>query len=179
MRNLEERFGFWRLKERTAPGAVWLHAVSVGEALSAVETMRRMREEMPHTPVYVSCATLPGREVAESKLSDLADGVFYAPVDMCFAVRRVLRLIRPSVLVVFETEIWPNLYRETRRAGAAVVVINGRISDKAAHRYKRFEWFFSAAFEQVDMVLAQSLQDQRRFIEARPPVRTRSGLPEI
>jgi 3-deoxy-D-manno-octulosonic-acid transferase len=166
VRHLRERFGFWRLRERTAPGAVWLHAVSVGEALSAVETLRRMREEMPHTPLYVSCTTLAGREVAESKLSGIADGVFYAPIDMCFAVRRVLRLVRPSVLVVLETEIWPNLYRETRRAGASVVVVNGRISDKAAKKYKRFRWFFSAALEHVDDVLAQSIQDQQRFIDA-------------
>jgi 3-deoxy-D-manno-octulosonic-acid transferase len=163
---LKERFGFWRLKERTAPGAVWLHAVSVGEALSAVETLRRMREEMPHTPLYVSCTTLAGREVAEAKLSNIADGIFYAPIDMCFAVRRVLRLIRPSVVVVLETEVWPNLYRESKRAGAAVVVVNGRISDKAAKKYRRFRWFFAAAFEQVEVVLAQSIQDQQRFVDA-------------
>jgi 3-deoxy-D-manno-octulosonic-acid transferase len=166
LRHVSERFGFWRPKERTAPGAVWLHAVSVGEALSAVETLRRMREEMPHTPLYVSCTTLSGREVAESKLTGIADGVFYAPIDMCFAVRRVLRRIRPSVLVVLETEIWPNLYREARRAGAAVVVINGRISDKATRKYQRFRWFFSAALRQVEVVLAQSTQDQQRFIDA-------------
>ena len=124
-----------------------------------------MRQEIPNTPLFVSCTTLSGREVADSKLTGIADGIFYAPIDMCFAVRRVLRLIQPSVLVVLETEIWPHLYRETRSAGAAVVILNGRISDKAAERYKRFRWFFSAVLEQVSGILAQSSQDEQRFID--------------
>ena len=85
-----ERLGYWTLRYRTAPGATWLHAVSVGESLSAVEIIRRMRDESPHTPIYVSCTTVAGRAVAESKLADMTDGIFYAPIDTCWAVRRVL-----------------------------------------------------------------------------------------
>lgn len=166
LRSFGERLGFWNLKYRTAPGSIWLHAVSVGEALSAVEIIRRMRSDLPHTPVYVSCTTLAGREVAASKLSDIADGIFYAPMDTCWAVRRVLRRIRPSVLVVLETEIWPNLYREAKRSGASVVVVNARIGDKAAESYTRFRWFFSAVLAQADHILAQSAQDERRYIAA-------------
>jgi 3-deoxy-D-manno-octulosonic-acid transferase len=177
LRGLEERFGFWRPKQRTFPGAIWLHAVSVGEALSAIEIIRRIRQELPHTPVYVSCTTIAGREVAEAKLAGITDGIFYLPLDYCFAVRRVLRLIRPSVLVILETEIWPNLYREAKRSGASVLILNARMSDGAARRYANFRWFFSAAFAHVDDVLAQSSQDENRFIAAgaRPEIVRVSG----
>lgn len=166
---LQERFGFWSLREGTPPGSVWLHAVSVGEVLSAMDLLRRIRAELPHTAVYVSCSTLAGREVADAKLGTLADGVFYVPVDMPFAVRRVLRLVRPAVVVVLETEIWPILYREARRAAASVVIVNGRISDKAAPKYARHRWFFRAAFESVNAILAQSAQDRDRFLAAGAP----------
>lgn len=161
-----ERFGFWRLKQRTAPGAIWFHAVSVGEVLSLIDLVKQLRDTVSHTPVFVTSSTLAGREIAESKLGEFVDGVFYAPIDMPFAVRRVLRLIRPSVLVVLETELWPNLYREAKRAGSAVVIVNGRISDKAAPKYSRFRWFFSVVFAYVDDILAQSEQDEKRFIAA-------------
>jgi 3-deoxy-D-manno-octulosonic-acid transferase len=164
-----ERFGVWRLTHRTAAGGVWLHAVSVGEILSSVELLRTLREGLPHTPLYVSCGTLAGREVAEAKLGEIADGIFFAPIDFVFAVRGVLRVARPSVLLVLETEIWPNLYREAKRAGAAVLVANGRMSDRAAPRYSRHRWFFSAALEQVDQILTQTVVDQRRFIDAGAP----------
>jgi tetraacyldisaccharide 4'-kinase len=164
-----ERFGFWRLPLRTPAGGVWLHAVSVGEVLSCVGLIRRIREDVPHTPIYLSCGTLAGREVAERKIREIADGVFYAPLDWVFAVRRALRATRPSVLVVLETEIWPNLYREAKRAGAAVVIVNGRMSDKTAAGYERHRWFFSAALEQTDQILTQSTEDERRYLAAGAP----------
>jgi 3-deoxy-D-manno-octulosonic-acid transferase len=153
-----------------------LHAVSVGEVLSCVELLRSLREELPHTPLYVSCGTLGGREAAEAKLSNLADGIFYAPLDFVFAVRGALRAVRPSVVLILETEIWPNLYREAKRAGAAVLVVNGRISDKAAPRYAQRRWFFSAALQHVDQILTQTANDQRRYVEAGAPAeRVRVG----
>ena len=129
-----------------------------------MELVRRLQESAPHTPVFISCSTLAGRELAEAKFSARVNGVFYAPLDVPFAVRRVLRLIRPSVLVVLETEIWPNLYYEAKRSGASVIVVNGRISDKAAPKYAKYRWFFSAVFAIVDEILAQSAQDEQRFI---------------
>ncbi|WP_321478293.1 tetraacyldisaccharide 4'-kinase [uncultured Paludibaculum sp.] len=153
---VSERFGFLpRPLHRTVPGAIWLHAVSVGEAITAVGLLKRLKQELPYAPIYVSCTTLAGRAMAEQKLEGLADGVFYAPIDYRFAVRRVLRSLKPSVVVVMETEIWPNLYRETCRSGARLLVINGRISDKALPKYLRFRWFFQAALSWPDAILAQ------------------------
>ncbi len=161
---------------RTAFGAIWLHAVSVGEVISSVELIRLLRATCPWAPVYVSCATVAGRALAGEKLSGLAAGVFYAPLDYRFAVRRVLRALRPAAVVVMETEIWPNLYRETRRAGAALIVLNGRISDRTIGRYRRLKWFFRAVLRQADAILAQSERDYERYLAiGAPPFRLSCG----
>jgi tetraacyldisaccharide 4'-kinase len=163
--SLPQRFGFLpRSYKQTGPGAIWLHAVSVGEVLSCLEFLRLLRAEFPHSRVFVSTATLAGRATAGDKLRGLADGVFYAPVDYVFAVRRVLRTLRPSVVVTAETEIWPNLFREVKRTGAALTLVNGRISDKAFPRYLPWRWFFAAVMPALDSVLAQSEETRDRFV---------------
>jgi len=167
-----ERFGFLpsRFRQRTA-GAIWVHAVSVGEILTAVALLRRLRAKFPLAALFVSCSTLAGRGVAEDRLKGLADGVFYAPLDFCFAVRRVLRTIRPGVVVVLETELWPGLFREVKRAGCGLLVVNGRISDRTAGRYRRLRLLFREVLSLPDAILAQSELNRERFIAAgAPPV---------
>src|ERR1700728_4231675 len=126
----------------TPPGAIWLHAVSVGEVVSAAGVLREIREHSPSIPLYVSVSTVAGRDIAEERLSALVDGIFYAPIDYIFAVRRVLGRIRPAALVILETEIWPVLYAEAKRAGCSLVVVNGRISDRAFPRYRALRFLF-------------------------------------
>src|SRR5690242_8188252 len=173
--SLVERFGFLpRSFRQTRPGAIWLHAVSVGEVLSCLEFLKRLRAEFPNSALFVSTSTLAGRATAGEKLTDITDGVFYAPVDYCFAVRRVLRTLQPSVVVVAETEIWPNLFREVKRTRAGLLIVNGRISDKAFPRYCRFRWLFRAVLPHADAVLAQSPEIARRF-EALGAERVRVG----
>src|SRR5579862_720815 len=138
-RGLRDRRYFAHIGERlgllpdslqtTGSGAIWFHAVSVGEVLSIVELLRRLRADRPRVHLFVSSTTLAGRAMAAEKLAGIAQGVFYAPLDYRSIVRRVLRRVRPSLVVVMETEIWPNLYRETKRAEASLLVVNGRISD--------------------------------------------------
>lgn len=172
---LGERLGFLpgSIQSTGAP-AIWFHAVSVGEILSSIELMRRLRAAHPHTRMYVSTATLAGRAMADQKLEGLADAVFFAPLDYRAIVRRVLRRLRPSAVVVLETEIWPNLYRESKRAGASLLVVNARISDRALPRYRRYRWFFQHALSFPDAILAQSAGDRSRFLEAgAPPDRVR------
>jgi len=174
-RGLRDRRYFQGLKERlgrlapafqqTADGAIWLHAVSVGEVLSTVELLTRLRRELPYAPLFVSTTTLAGRALANQKLAALADGIFYAPIDYCFAVRGVLRTLRPALVVVLETEIWPNLYREVRRAGCGLIIVNGRISDRAIGRYRKLAWFFRGVLEQADTILAQSAISRSRYLE--------------
>ena len=167
---MDERFGFLPPSFKpTGPGSIWFHAVSVGEVLSAVELIRRIRAAQPHAEIFVSVATLAGRDVAEQKLAGLANGVFFAPLDFRSVIRRVLRRLRPAIVVVLETEIWPNLYREAKLAGASLMVVNGRISDRALPRYRRYAWFFKHVLLWPDAILVQSQQDRDRYVVAGAP----------
>jgi 3-deoxy-D-manno-octulosonic-acid transferase len=168
-----ERLGF--LKRRgtayhsTGSSAIWFHAVSVGEVLSAVELIRRLRSELPDAAVFLSTTTLAGRAMADQRLSGLAQGVFFAPLDYRSIVHRVLRRLRPAVVVILETEIWPNLYRESKRAGASLLIVNGRISDRALPRYRSASGFFRHALIWPDAIFTQSEEDARRFVIAGAP----------
>ena len=169
----------WRFWERwgalpdsfqaTAPGAIWLHAISVGEVISATGMLRELRERNSAIPLYVSVGTIAGRAVAEERLEGIATGIFYAPIDYTLAVRRVLRRIRPAVVVILETEIWPVLYREAKRAGASLVIMNGRISERTLPRYRRLRFLFRHVLSLPDAIFVQSAQDRDRYIEAGAP----------
>jgi tetraacyldisaccharide 4'-kinase len=170
LRRLPERFG--RLPAsftRTPPGALWLHAVSVGEVLSAIELLRQFRAAQPYAPIYVSTTTLAGRAVADEKLHALAAGVFYLPIDYGFAVRRVLRTIRPNVVVVLETEIWPVLFRTIAGAGCELLIVNGRISDAAWPRYRRWRMMFRQVLTLPRVIAAQTEVDRQRFVALGAP----------
>ena len=178
-RSLPQRFGFLSHSFRqTGPGAIWLHAVSVGEVLSCLGLIRSLRGEFPHTRLFVSTSTLAGWAVAAEKVKQarLADEVFFAPIDTVWAVRRVLRSLRPSLVLIAETEIWPNLFREVKRTGAALVLVNGRISDRAFPRYRTLSWFFRAVLPAVDVLQVQNEVARQRFLEiGAPPERTVSA----
>jgi len=153
-----------------------LHAVSVGEIIAAVPLIEEIRKRLPDTPVFVSTATLAGRETAEKRLDGLTAGVFFVSLDYVWAVRRVLRRLRPSVVVILETEIWPNLFREAKRIGCGLIVVNGRISDRALPRYRRFAPLFAEVLSLCDNILAQSEQMKARFeMAGAPPSRVKVG----
>jgi 3-deoxy-D-manno-octulosonic-acid transferase len=146
-----------------------LHAVSVGEVASAVPLLRALRERYPSVPRYLSTSTLAGRAIAERDVLPLVHGVFFSPLDFVSMVRKVLRTIRPSLLLVLETEIWPNLFAETKLAGAQIVLLNARISDRAWPRYRRWTWFFRPVLTLPDLVAVQSTTDYRRYLELGVP----------
>ena len=135
--NLGERLGLSfpslsKLPEKH-PGVIWIHAVSVGEALSGVTLARRLKQAYPDRPLVVSTTTLTGQALARERMP-FADAIFYFPLDWAFCVRRVLRAVRPSIVIVLETEIWPNFLRQARHAGVPVVFVSGRISDRSFAR---------------------------------------------
>ncbi len=143
---------------------------------SSIELLRQLKAALPWAPLFVSTSTLAGRALADDKLAALAAGVFYAPLDFRFAVRRVLRTIRPAVVVVAETEIWPNLYREAKRAGCGLCVVNGRISDRAMPRYRPLAWFFRQVLRHPDTILAQDGLSLERYLAlGAPPETTLDG----
>jgi 3-deoxy-D-manno-octulosonic-acid transferase len=147
--NLAQRLGFSfptleklaELSSQAGPGAIWIHAVSVGETLSGVALARRLKQKYPDRPLVVSTTTLTGQAVARERMA-FADAVFYFPLDWAFCVRRALQAVRPSLVVILETEIWPNFLREARRAGVPVVFVSGRISDRSFGRFQKLSAIF-------------------------------------
>lgn len=140
-----------------------MHAVSVGEVASAIPLLRNLRAERPAVPLYLSTSTVAGRKAAERQASGLVDGVFYGPIDYPSCVRKTLNAIRPSLLIVLETEIWPNLYRVAKRFGASLAVVNGRISDRTWPRYRSWHRWFAPVLNCPDLVLVQSEKDRDRY----------------
>ena len=166
-RTLRERLGeLPPLWQQTVAGSIWLHAVSVGEVIAAVPLITEIAKRTGNTKIFLSTSTLAGRETAEKRLAGMVEGVFFAPVDYVWAVRRVLRHLRPAVVVILETEIWPNLFREVKRIGCGLVIVNGRISDRALPRYRAISGLFRSVLRLCDRILAQSEEMRRRFIAA-------------
>ncbi len=176
-RDLAERLGYLGgLTNQTAADSIWLHAVSVGEVLSAAPVLRRLRERFPASPLYVSTSTAAGRKLAEQKLAGPVDAVFGAPLEFPWCVARVFRALRPRLLIVFETEIWPNYFFQAKRFGAKALLLNGRMSDRSAPRYGRLRRFFGPVLRQADAILTQSEADRQRFLAAgASPGKTRVG----
>jgi 3-deoxy-D-manno-octulosonic-acid transferase len=156
LRNFRERLG--RLPPALDAGgrpSVWVHAVSVGEVLAARELVRTLKARLPGHGVFVSTTTETGQEVARRTLPE-ADGIFYAPFDWPGPVRAVLARLRPRLLVLVETELWPNLIRESRRAGARVAVVNGRLSPRSFPRYRLVRGLLQTVLREVDLFLMQA-----------------------
>ncbi|HEX4276772.1 MAG TPA: tetraacyldisaccharide 4'-kinase, partial [Bryobacteraceae bacterium] len=162
--------------QQTVSASIWFHAVSLGEVLAALPLIEEVRKRTPGTPIFLSTTTLAGRKTAEKRLPGLVDGIFFAPLDFVWIVRRVLRRLRPTVVVILETEIWPNLFREAKRIGCGLALVNGRISDRALPRYRRFAPLFSPVLELCDAILTQSDEMNARFETAgAPPERVQAA----
>ncbi|MGQ9821503.1 MAG: 3-deoxy-D-manno-octulosonic acid transferase [Thermogutta sp.] len=140
---------------------IWFHAVSVGEVQLLPPLIQTLRAAYPHWEVVVSTTTRTGMEVARKRFPDLC--VFYSPLDFSWAVARVLRRICPSVLVLTELEIWPNLIRAAKRRGVRVAVINGRLGDKSFAGYRRCRFLLRPIFAALDLVAVQDAEGKRRF----------------
>jgi len=161
-KGLFARFRVPRIAPSDKP-LVWVHAVSVGEVKVAATLLPALRRELPDARFVVSVITATGRQVAEDTLRDV-DAVFSCPFDLAFLVRRVVRALQPSALVVVETEIWPHLLREAKRAGAAIVIAGGRISDRSFPRYRAARGFMRRFLEPVDRYCMQNALYAERIV---------------
>jgi len=170
---LVERLGFYPGRP-PLPGAVWLHAVSLGEARAALPLVDALREANPDLRLLLTHSTASGRS-AGRKLMQAVDGQVWLPYDTPGAVRRFLRHFQPSVGVLMETEIWPTLLREARRLGVPMVLANARLSERSARKGRRLAALLHPAAERLTLVLAQSADDARRLREAGAPRAMVSG----
>ena len=162
---LRQRLGFLPITFNIdAEESIWIHAVSVGEALTARALAADLKARYPRLRLFLSTTTIAGQQVARRSLSEV-DAVFYFPFDWTFIVRRTLRLVRPRLFIMMETEIWPNLLRECRRRGVKTVLINGRISSRSYSRYRLVRPFFRRVLSDVDRFCVQSEESARRLVD--------------
>lgn len=167
-----ERFGIFGGRVpllRTYRGAVWIHAVSVGETMIALALLKKWMQVAPDKKFILSTTTTTGQELARSKAPKGVE-VIFCPLDLIIFVKRTMHLIQPSVLAIFETEIWPNLLAEAQNYGK-VVLVNGRMSDKSAKGYQRFKFFFRPVFELFDLACVQTEEDKKRYLSVAPDLK--------
>jgi len=160
------RIGFFSAGEWQAPEGqktIWIHAVSVGEARATESLVRLFRSRWPQARIVVSTVTPTGYVILKKILRDNELAVF-APLDLSWVVRKFLRVLRPSLLVIMETELWPNLIRLGSAAGARVVIVNGRISDRSFSGYKRLAWLIGPALKHISLFCMQSRESADRII---------------
>ncbi len=159
---LAERLG--RIPARLAPPpstSVWIHAVSVGEVLAASRLIAELDQALPEAAMYLSTTTRTGQALARERFG--AERVFYFPLDFAFAMRAWLRLLRPSLVILVESELWPRMLFECGRAGIPVAVVNARVSDRSWPRYRRLRRLWAPLLATLALVLAQSGRDADRL----------------
>jgi len=147
-----------------ADESIWIHAVSVGEVLTARPLISDLKRRYPNLRMFLSTTTMAGQQLARRSVQDV-DAVFYFPFDLGFVVRRTLDLVRPKLFIMMETEIWPNLLRECRARGIKTAVVNGRLSARSFPRYRMIRPMMRRVLDHIDRFLVQSEESARRFID--------------
>ncbi|MEI6207720.1 MAG: 3-deoxy-D-manno-octulosonic acid transferase [Desulfuromonadales bacterium] len=164
------RFGCISLEESAQIGkrpVIWLHAVSVGEAIASRPLLKALRQRYPGHAMVMSTTTETGRGIASGFPEK--DICIYFPFDFLPAVRRALNAVKPELIIIMETEIWPNFSREARRRRIPLVLANGRISDRSFAGYRRFRWFFRHALEHFSALCMQTDTDHERIVAIGAP----------
>ncbi|MGZ7107045.1 MAG: 3-deoxy-D-manno-octulosonic acid transferase, partial [Candidatus Angelobacter sp.] len=150
---LAERLGFVPARLSDAqPGSIWVHAVSVGEVLAVSQLISELERQHPDRQIFVSTTTATGQRLARQRFGE--NRVFFMPLDFGFAVRRYLNALKPQLIVIAETEFWPNLLHLAGKRQTSLAIVNARISDRSFPRYRRFKWFFGRVLSEVDLFLA-------------------------
>jgi 3-deoxy-D-manno-octulosonic-acid transferase len=163
--SLGQRMGYLPVSfNMDADESIWIHAVSVGEVLTARPLISDLKRRYPDLRMFLSTTTLAGQQLARRSVQDV-DAVFYFPFDLGIFVRRTLDLVRPKLFIMMETEIWPNLLYECRRRGVKTAVVNGRLSARSFSRYRTIRGFMRRVLDHVDRFLVQSEESARRFID--------------
>ncbi len=161
------RAGLWKrlgwltfeLKETEKP-CLWLHAASLGEVRAVSLLVAELKKMIPQATLVMSATTASGYKEA-LKLQGVPAGVTYLPLELNFVVRRVVKKLKPAVLVLVETELWPNLILQAKARGAKIMVVNGRFSQEAAKRYMKFKKFFKLFCGPVDLWAMRSEEDRQ------------------
>lgn len=167
---LRERFGLCsKLQIPNSKLVIWIHAVSVGEVIAAVPLIMKIKDRYPSMEIVISTVTDTGQKVAKERMGDTAR-IIYMPFDLPFIVRNTVKNIRPSLFIVMETELWPNIIRILSRLGVPVLLMNGRISEKSFNGYKRLRFFIKDVLKDMRLLCMQneSYADRIKDLGAEP-----------
>ncbi len=162
-----QRLGLTSLPESLSlasdPERIWIHALSVGEVLSAVPLVKEVADRFGKNNVVFSASTKTGFDIANKRLSEDVDAIFFFPYDFIFSIKRVLSKVRPQLVIIVETDIWPNFLAETKARHVPVLLVNARLSEKSFAGYMRLAVFTRSVFSKFSKICAQTPEDARRF----------------
>lgn len=165
-RGFSERFGRWDYKP-SPEKVIWFHAASMGELKAIAAIIPLLKQQHPSFKPVITTITKTGWQKAKSL--ELDADVFFAPLDLSFAVNKVLRLIKPSLLVLVETEIWPTMIKNVHATGIPIVIANARLSRKSSGNYGYVRTFMKTILGKISFIMAQSDEDAQRFIALGAP----------
>jgi 3-deoxy-D-manno-octulosonic-acid transferase len=161
-RTLPQRLGCF--ESPTFQRAIWVHAASVGEVFCSIPLLKKIKEEFPLSKIVLTTITSTGNEAAKTRVPE-ADRIFFLPIDHPLIVGRAIEKIQPSILLIAETELWPNLLRACGKRGIPIVLFNGRISQRSFGRYFCFRFFFRECLRHISLFLMQTEEDGKRIFE--------------
>ena len=150
------------IQEPGSAGSIWIHAVSVGETLAVAGLAREIVRRFQQSAVYLTHVTPAGRAAGEGRIPEVA-GRFFLPLDLKMCLRPFFARLHPRLLIIAETELWPNLLVVAGEQGTKVILVNARLSDRSFRGYTRFGFFFRRVVESIDWIFAQTKQDEDRF----------------
>ncbi|MFC1829678.1 3-deoxy-D-manno-octulosonic acid transferase [Thermodesulfobacteriota bacterium] len=156
--------GLGRVEFRSAgKKPIWVHALSVGEVYSAMPLVKKLKNRFRNHGIVVSASTKTGFEIANNLFSETVETVFFYPYDLVFSVRRISARVDPAIVVIVETDIWPNFLFDMRKRAVPVILVNARLSKRSFKGYKRLRFFTKKLFSSFSNICAQSEMDAARF----------------
>ncbi len=164
-KNFMQKFAFLPKKITDLEKPVWIHGVSVGEAVLAVKLAGALKKKFPERHIIVSATTETGMDIISRQGEGIIDGVFYYPFDLSVVVNRAVRLIDPQAYIMIETEIWPNLLGALTKKNIPAIIVNGRISDNSFKNYRKIKFVTRRIFKNITCFCMQSERDVRRIKE--------------
>lgn len=142
---------------------IWVHALSVGEVLSAVPLIKELKSCFKHQDIVFSASTKTGFEIANNLLKENADAIFFFPYDLLISIKHIATKVEPAIVIIVESDIWPNFMFEMKRRNVPVILVNARLSSKSYFGYKRFLFFFKRLFLSFSKICVQSSKDAHSF----------------
>lgn len=148
---------------------IMFHGVSVGEVIALENLIKKTKETFPDYKIVITTGTKTGQEIAHKKFENVADFITYFPFDITICVEIFLKKIKPSVVLIAETELWPTFAAYCKKREIPLFVINGRISDSTYKSYRLLKGFFKELFKNYTKILTQSEEDKEKFISIGAP----------